>query len=182
MTARDQYGKPSFAFLSLRIAAGIRYQTQRAASSKTIRLTGRAWRANPLLRTLFGGWQTGSILTLQGGFPFSVGCQSNATYQNTDSTCRADAVGIPPKLSNPTPNDWFNLAAFVNRIGFVTGVGPYRFGNSGRNNVVGPGIVELDFLLAKSFRFTERAWSSARSSSTSPTTPSSASPAPPSAP
>ncbi|MBI3696351.1 MAG: hypothetical protein HY238_16125, partial [Acidobacteria bacterium] len=61
-----------------------------------------------------------------------------------------------PKLSNPTPNDWFNLAAFVNRIGFVSGVGPYRFGNTGRNNVVGPGIVELDFAMAKSFRFTER--------------------------
>ncbi|MBI3698560.1 MAG: TonB-dependent receptor, partial [Acidobacteria bacterium] len=112
--------------------------------------------SNPFVKALLGGWQLGSILTLQGAFPFSVGCQSNATYQNTDSTCRADAVGASPKLSNPTPNDWFNLAAFVNRIGFVSGVGPYRFGNTGRNNVVGPGIVELDLAMAKSFRFTER--------------------------
>jgi len=34
-------------------------------------------------------------------------------------------------------------------------VGPYRVGNSGRNNVIGPGIVELDASLAKSFRITE---------------------------
>ncbi len=105
---------------------------------------------------LLGGWQTGAILTLQGGFPFSVGCQSNATYQNTDSTCRADAVGISPSLSNPTPNNWYNLSAFANRVGFTTGVGPYRFGNSGRNNVLGPGIAALDVSMAKQFRVTEK--------------------------
>ena len=103
------------------------------------------------------GWQTGAILTLQGGFPSSVGRQSNATYQNTDSTCRADAVGVSPSVSNPTPKNWYNLAAFTNRSGFTTGVGPYRFGNSGRNNVVGPGITALDVSVAKQFRLTERA-------------------------
>jgi hypothetical protein len=35
-------------------------------------------------------------------------------------------------------------------------VGPYRVGNSGRDNIVGPGITELDFSLAKSFAITER--------------------------
>jgi hypothetical protein len=59
-------------------------------------------------------------------------------------------------LSNPTPKNWFNQAAFVNRLNFVTGVGPYRVGNSGRNNVVGPGIADLDASLSKSFSITER--------------------------
>ena len=104
---------------------------------------------------VLGGWQLGGILTLQGGFPFSVGCQSNTTYQNTDSTCRADATGLSAKLGNPTPGDWFNLAAFTNRQGFVAGVGPYRFGNSGRNVVIGPGIAEFDASLSKSFTITE---------------------------
>ena len=112
--------------------------------------------ANPIVDAVLGGWQMGGILTLQGGFPFSVSCQSNTTYQNTDSTCRADAVGTDPYLSNPDPAAWFNKAAFVNRVGFVAGVGPYRFGNSGRNNVNGPRIVALDFSMAKTFRITER--------------------------
>ena len=105
---------------------------------------------------LFGGWQLGGILTLQGGFPLSVSCQSNATYQNTDSTCRADATGISPKLDNPTPNQWFNPTAFTNRTGFVANVGPYRFGTSGRNVVIGPGIVELDASVSKAFAITEK--------------------------
>ena len=95
--------------------------------------------------TLFlGGWQLGGILTLEGGYPFSVNCTSNGTYQNTDSGCRADATGESPKLSDPTPDRWFNPEAFVNRTDFVAGVGPYRFGTSGRNVVNGPGLISLD--------------------------------------
>jgi hypothetical protein len=107
------------------------------------------------LNVLAGGWQLGGILTLEGGFPFSVSCQNNAVYQNTDSTCRADATGITPVLDDPDPALWFNPAAFTNRIGFTTGVGPYRFGNSARNNVNGPGLVQVDASLFKSFRFNE---------------------------
>jgi hypothetical protein len=113
--------------------------------------------ANRVVDAFLGGWQLGGILTLEGGYPFSVNCTSNATYENTDSGCRADATGISPTLSNPTPDQWFNLAAFVNRTDFVPGAGPYRFGTSGRNTVVGPGIVALDGALSKSFYFTERA-------------------------
>jgi hypothetical protein len=114
--------------------------------------------ANPIVNVIAGGWQMGGIFTLQAGFPFSVSCSSNPTYQNNDATCRADAVGIDPKLSSDLrgPGKWFNTAAFVNRVDFVPGVGPYRVGNAGRNNVIGPGITALDFSMAKSFQFTER--------------------------
>lgn len=111
---------------------------------------------NKYLNHLVAGWQLGGILTLEGGFPFSASCQSNATYQNTDGTCRPDATGITPVLDNPDPARWFNPAAFVNRLDFTTGVGPYRFGNSARNNLIGPGLVQVDVSLFKSFRFTER--------------------------
>ena len=113
--------------------------------------------ANALVQAVLGGWQLGGILTWQGGFPISAYCASGSTYQNTDTPCRADAIGISPTLSSPTPNTWFNTAAFTNRIGFVAGVGPYRFGTSGRNVIIGPGIVELDSSLQKSFSVTERA-------------------------
>jgi hypothetical protein len=112
--------------------------------------------ASRLVDAVVGGWQVGAIFTLSTGFPFSVGCTSNGTYQNTDTTCRADATGLNPNISNPTPNVWFNKEAFVNRTDFVAGVGPYRFGTSGRNVVTGPGIAGLDFSAQKVFRITER--------------------------
>jgi hypothetical protein len=105
---------------------------------------------------IVGGWQLGGIFTLEGGFPLSAACQNGATYQNTDGTCRPDATGISPNLANPDPAQWFNPAAFVNRTEFVNNVGPYRYGNSARNNLVGPGLVELDGSLFKSFKPTER--------------------------
>ena len=113
--------------------------------------------ANAFVQGVLGSWQLGGIVTWQGGFPISAYCASGSTYQNTDTPCRADATGISPSLSNPTPGDWFNKAAFGSRNDFVAGVGPYRFGNSGRNVIIGPGIVELDASLQKSFSITERA-------------------------
>jgi hypothetical protein len=113
--------------------------------------------ANAIVQGVLGGWQLGGILTWQAGFPLSAYCASGSTYQNTDTPCRADATGISPSISNPTPTDWFNSAAFVNRLNFVAGVGPYTFGNSGRNVIIGPGIVEVDASLQKSFAVTERA-------------------------
>ena len=111
---------------------------------------------NRFVNGLFGGWQLGGIFTWQGGFPLSAYCTSNSTYMNTDTPCRADSTGLSPNLANPTPTGWFNPAAFVNRLNFKAGVGPYTYGNSGRNVVIGPGIVELDALLEKSFYMTER--------------------------
>lgn len=112
--------------------------------------------SNRFVDAVLGGWQVGAIFTAEGGFPFSVNCQSNGTYENTDSGCRADATGVSPTLSNPSIAQWFNPAAFVNRTSFVAGVGPYRFGTSGRNVVIGPGIAELDASMAKSFAITEK--------------------------
>jgi hypothetical protein len=112
--------------------------------------------ANRLVDAALGGWQLGGIFTWQGGFPLSAYCTSNSTYMNTDTSCRADATGVSPVLSNASPTQWFNPAAFVNRLNFTPGVGPYTYGNSGRNVIIGPGIVELDGSLSKSFFFTEK--------------------------
>ena len=110
---------------------------------------------NGFVDAFIGGWQLGGILTFEGGFPFSMGC-TNGSYQNTDGTCRPDATGITPVLSNPTPNRWFDSTAFVNRLTFTANVGPYRYGNSGRNNVVGPGLSVINASMFKSFSINER--------------------------
>jgi hypothetical protein len=110
---------------------------------------------NRVIDGFIGGWQMGGILTFEGGFPFSMSCQ-NSSFTNNNSPCRPDATGISPVLSNAGPRDWFNQAAFVNRLSFVAGVGPYRAGNAGRNDVIGPGIADLDASMSKSFSITER--------------------------
>jgi hypothetical protein len=111
---------------------------------------------NRFLNVFVGGWQLGGIFTIQGGFPLSAGCQNGAIYQNTDGPCRPDATGISPNIENRKPEQWFNPAAFVNRVDFVTNVGPYRYGNSQRNNLIGPALVQIDGSLFKSFNLTER--------------------------
>ena len=103
---------------------------------------------------LLGGWQVGTIYTMQDGFPLSAFCGSGS-IQNNDSTCYADSTGVNPSLSRDQqdPSRFFNLAAFVNRL---PGGDQFRYGNAGRNSVTGPGIIDWDFSTMKRFRFTEQ--------------------------
>lgn len=53
--------------------------------------------------------------------------------------------------SERTPQRWFNAAAFREVPANDPVTGQPRFGNSGRNNIVGPGLATADASLAKSF-------------------------------
>jgi len=102
---------------------------------------------------ILGGWQLGGILTFQSGFPLSAFCPPG-NIQNGGDGCRPDATGINPNLSRSqkTPDRFFDTNAFVGRL---PGGEQFRYGNSGRNIIDGPGIVSFDFSLIKMFRFTE---------------------------
>jgi hypothetical protein len=112
--------------------------------------------ARGVLNNVIGGWQTGGILTLSDGMPFSVFCSSLTTIQNGGGTsgfesCFGNATGINPNLPRSQQNvhHFFNTAAFVNQ--------PIpEYGNEGRNTVTGPGIIDWDFSMMKIFRFNER--------------------------
>jgi len=90
---------------------------------------------------VIGGWQIGTIYTLQDGFPLSAFCGSGS-IQNNDSGCYPDNVGLSPNLARnqQDPSHFFNLSAFVNRL---PGDPQFRYGNSGRNTVVGPHVSEF---------------------------------------
>ena len=106
---------------------------------------------------ILGGWQLSGILTLQDGLPFSAFCGNIATFQNggtsgtQPTSCYPNSTGQDPNLSQGSqdPKHWYNLAAFVNQT-------PFSFGNAGRNTIIGPGIIDIDASIAKTFRFTER--------------------------
>ena len=53
-------------------------------------------------------------------------------------------------VDNPTPDRWFDRSAFV-----VVPTGSYRFGNSGRNILDGPGAIVINTSISRRVRFAE---------------------------
>jgi hypothetical protein len=117
-------------------------------------------KGNRLKSLLIGGWQLGGIVTLQSGFPSSIFC-GPGNWQNNDTPCYGDATGINPDLPGDQrgPSGWFNRAAFVNRLGVAINrpqdVTQYRYGNAGRNVLIGPPLVDVDASVAKNFTLRE---------------------------
>jgi hypothetical protein len=98
---------------------------------------------------VLGGWQLGGILTLQDGFPFTVSC-GPGNIQNGGGGCRPDPTGIDPQLpaGERSRTRWFNTDAYVDRLA----PGPFRYGTTKRNSVVGPGIKSFDMSINKNFQ------------------------------
>jgi hypothetical protein len=99
---------------------------------------------------VLGGWEIGSIVTLQSGFPQTVvaGRDQSNTGIGYD---RVNATGRPTVLPRDVRNvdRWFNTDAFV--------LQPFgTFGNAGRNTIVTPGVIAWDFSAHKDFRFAEK--------------------------
>jgi hypothetical protein len=97
---------------------------------------------------LLSGWQTFGIVTLQTGRPFTVALLSEIDQSNTGRSTlgfgandRPDVVG-DPEVSDPSPDRWFNPAAFAfPQFG--------SFGDAGRNILDGPGFQNVNASLLK---------------------------------
>jgi hypothetical protein len=97
---------------------------------------------------ILGGWQVGSILTLQSGFPFTLTNGQDRANDGQGNYQRPDYNGQEWKFDNPDPQLWFNTKAFpLPQL--------YTYGNLGRNTLLGPGLIGWDFSVAKNFRTTE---------------------------
>jgi len=115
---------------------------------------GKHWLSeNRIADFALGGWQLGGILTLQDGFPFTVIC-GPGNIQNGGGICYPDSTGADPNLprDQQTRTRFFNTAAYIDR---VPANGPFRFGNTARNSVIGPGIISFDASANKKFHLTE---------------------------
>lgn len=93
-------------------------------------------------------WSFNGIITYQTGFPFSITQLGNR--QNTGGgPQRPDFVpGANPRLDNPSPDRWFNTAAFQ--------FADFKFGDVGRNILRQPGIATWDTGLFKEFPVKEQ--------------------------
>ncbi len=98
---------------------------------------------------MLGGWSFGGIITFSSGFPFtpSWGDDSSRTYSEFPRPNRIRDGNL--SNNQRTVDRWFDTDAFV---------GPelFTFGNSGRNIIDGPGIVNVDFALHKQFMVGDR--------------------------
>jgi hypothetical protein len=108
---------------------------------------GTNW--NRALDSVMGGWQVGSIVTIQSGRPFSANVAwSGRANVNMKGGERINATGTPWSFEQRTVEQWFNRSAFK--------LQPFgEFGNAGRNVLLGPGQQSWDFSAHKSFRIVE---------------------------
>jgi hypothetical protein len=103
---------------------------------------------NAVADGVIGGWQASVIFLVHSGLPFTPvmgtanldGSLAGSWYPNRIAN---------GSISNPTNQEWFNPAAFVQPT-------PYTFGNSGRDILYGPGFANLNFSLAKTFNIVEK--------------------------
>jgi hypothetical protein len=103
---------------------------------------------NTATRAIFGGWQLGGIFVAQTGFPMTPTVAPNPA--NTTTPARPDQLrdGRLPR-GQRTVDRWYDPTAFAPAAQFT-------FGNSARNVLRAPGLVNLDLLIARNFQLTER--------------------------
>jgi hypothetical protein len=105
-----------------------------------------------------GGWQVGAIVTASTGVPFTVVTSTDDLGQNS-----TDFWSFPNRVpgcnvynsnfkSDPA-HVYLNTNCFTPLT--VTPNGPI-LGNNGRNSLIGPGLVNVDFILIKDTHITER--------------------------
>lgn len=130
--------------------------------------------ANAFTDAVLGGWQLGSVLTLQSGpwlTPTFTGGDPSGTNAASRGAQRPDQVG-DPALANPSATLWLDRNAFVcpgrqpgasNQFNCAVGVVPGRdiapigrFGNAGVGILEGPGTVAWNLSLSKRFYLRER--------------------------
>jgi len=112
---------------------------------------GKAWPAAGPASWLLRGWQVNGAFAAYTGTPFTVGA-SGSELNAPGNSQTADLVA-PQKVriigEIGANKSWFDPLAFRQ----PTGV---RFGTTGRNTMVGPGLWDLSLSLFRNFRLSER--------------------------
>ncbi|MCW5981359.1 MAG: carboxypeptidase regulatory-like domain-containing protein [Bryobacteraceae bacterium] len=109
---------------------------------------GRRWmNTGGVANAILGGWQLGSIITVQGGFPLTLLSRQDRANDGQGNYQRPDYNGMEWRLPSDQrgAQGWFDTRAF-------TLPALYTYGNLGRFTVNGPGMFAWDFSVMKNFR------------------------------
>jgi hypothetical protein len=112
--------------------------------------------ANGFGNAAVSGWTLNSIVTLQGGFPFSPQLSYNPS--NNGDTRNPVRPFVNPAFTGPVilgkVDQWFNPNAFLAPANTAANGGFY--GNVGRDTLMGPGLAIWDLSVMKDTRIRER--------------------------
>ncbi|PYT31187.1 MAG: hypothetical protein DMG57_06175 [Acidobacteria bacterium] len=110
-----------------------------------------------VLSAIVGGWQVNNVISVISGPAFNAWGDCGAGWPSNNPTM-VDIVGKPKKLGNP--DMWYDVGGFAEVYDPAnTGSEPSclkRLGNSGFNNLRGPGTFNWDFGLFRDFAIKER--------------------------
>lgn len=109
---------------------------------------GQRWLRSGVGSTVLGGWSLQGVTSLLDGNPYSVQMTASnlntGTFQRPNRTCDGSL-----NASERSIDRYFDPGCFV-------APPAYMFGNAGRNILIGPGAVNFDFGVLKSFPVGER--------------------------
>ncbi len=97
---------------------------------------------------LLRGWQLSGTSTIYSGAPITPRV-ANFSYVNGEAS-RPDRLR-KGSVEGPSPDRWFDRSAFL-----PVPLASYRFGDSGRNILDGPGTININTSLSRRFKLTER--------------------------
>jgi hypothetical protein len=122
---------------------------------------GKRWLQSGFLSNAIGGWKLGGIVSVLSGLPFTV--TANSSSINTPGqTLTANLTGTYKVLHGIGPNQpWFDPTAFTAPAGCPAAPAPCPIaygtvlGNTGRNQFTGPGYIQDNVSLYKTFQIRE---------------------------
>jgi hypothetical protein len=94
---------------------------------------------------ILGGWQVSTIISVAGGFPRNITAGSDRSNTGAGYDRANLVAGQDPNDGAQNINQWFNTSAFTLNA-------PGTYGDSPRNNVIGPGIFNFDSSIIRNFR------------------------------
>jgi hypothetical protein len=102
-------------------------------SNRALGLIASNWQLAPIIKV-----RSGSYFTVTGGVDYAL----NGVPQLADQ--RPNQVLASPYASQKTVDHWLNPAAFA-------APAPGTYGNLGKNNMLGPGVFQLDVAISRTF-------------------------------
>jgi len=111
---------------------------------------GKKWATNGASKLLLGGWQANGIFSAVQGGQYTLSASDSSLNMPGNAQTPDQVKPTVAKLGNVGDDGtFFDITAFAP-------VTEARFGSVGRNTMRGPGAVNLDFSLFRTFKLTER--------------------------
>jgi hypothetical protein len=109
--------------------------------------------SNMLAKTVIGDWGISGVVVDQSGLPQAI------SYNGTDTLGLGGGTSNRPNLISKvtyphTKSAWMSTSSFSDPTAPWNGGGNQGFGNSGKDAVVGPGLVNLNLTLTKNIQLT----------------------------